>query len=269
MFDIIRGLVLGAVQGLTEFFPVSSSGHLILVPVLLHWPDQGLAFDAFLNFGTITASLWFFRKDLALLFKRLISKNEAERNKAWLFAAKIIVASIPAALLGFLLKDLISQYARHAWLVAADTAFWALILLWADHSSRKRTDTLADFEQVTWKQALAVGFAQPLALAPGTSRSGITITAGLFAGLSREAAARFSFFLSIPINTAAGLLGLVSVWKHGTGTETWPGLIVGYVAALVFGLFAIRFLLSYVAKRHYDWFVAYRLALALVVVLVA
>jgi len=128
---------------------------------------------------------------------------------------------------------------------------------------------LLDFEQVSWKQALTVGCAQALALAPGTSRSGITITAGLFTGLSREAAARFSFFLSIPINTAAGLLGLLSVWKHGTGNETWTGLLVGYVAALVFGLFAIRFLLSYVAKKHYDWFVAYRLFLALVVVLVA
>jgi undecaprenyl-diphosphatase len=268
-FDILRGLVLGAVQGLTEFFPVSSSGHLILVPILLHWPDQGLAFDAFLNFGTITALLWFFRKDLWQLCVRLCSKNAEERRKAWVFASKIIVATIPGAVLGFLFKDIVAQYARHAWVVAADTAVWALVLLWADHASRKRTDSLADFEQVTWKQALTVGCAQAIAIAPGTSRSGITITAGLFTGLSREAAARFSFFLSIPINTAAALLGLVSVWKHGTGTETWPGLIVGYVAALVFGLFAIRFLLTYVAKKHYDWFVAYRLFLALVVVLVA
>jgi undecaprenyl-diphosphatase len=256
------------VQGLTEFFPVSSSGHLILVPILLHWPDQGMAFDAFLNFGTVTALLWFFRKDLWHLFQRLISKDEKVRTHAWIFSAKIVVATIPAAVCGLLLKDFLAQYTRQGWLVAADTAFWALILLWADRASRKRTDSLADFEQVTWKQALAVGLAQPLALAPGTSRSGITITAGLFAGLSREAAARFSFFMSIPINTAAGLLGLVSVWKHGTGTETWPGLVVGYVTALVFGLFAIRFLLTYVAKHRYDWFVAYRLALALVVLLV-
>jgi len=269
MFEIIRALVLGAVQGLTEFFPVSSSGHLILVPVLLHWPDQGLAFDAFLNFGTVTALLWFFRKDLWNLFQRLVSKDVPVRNKAWIFAAKIIVASIPAAVLGFLLKDFIAQYARQAWLVAADTAVWALVLLWADHSSRKRADALADFEKVSWKQALIVGFAQPIALAPGTSRSGITITAGLFSGMSREAAARFSFFMSIPINTAAGLLGLVSVWKHGTGTESIPGLFIGFLAALVFGLFAIRFLLTYVAKHRYDWFVAYRLALAVVVLLVA
>lgn len=267
--ELVRGLVLGAVQGLTEFFPVSSSGHLILVPVFLHWPDQGLAFDAFLNLGTVTALLWFFRKDLWSLFNRLVSSKEEERRAAWIFASKIIVATIPAALLGLLLKDVIEQYARHAWLVAADTAIWGLVLYWADHASRKRTDSLADFEKVSWKQALAVGFAQPLALAPGTSRSGITITAGLFSGLSREAAARFSFFLSIPINTAAGLLGLVSVWKHGTGTESWAALVVGYLAALVFGLFAIRFLLSYVAKKHYDWFVAYRLVLAVVVLLFA
>lgn len=258
-FDVLRGLVLGAVQGLTEFFPVSSSGHLILVPVLFHWADQGLAFDAFLNLGTVSALIWFFRKDLVDIFRR----------RSWLFLAKVTVATIPAALLGFLLKDFLDLYSRQAWLVALDTAFWALILLCADRWSGKQKTTLKDYEQVSWKQAFIVGFAQPIALAPGTSRSGITITAGLFTGLSREAAARFSFFLSIPITGAAGLLGLVKVAKHGAGPDGTLALVAGFLAALGCGIFAIRFLLSYVAKRRYDGFVAYRLALALVVLVLA
>lgn len=251
--------MLGAVQGLTEFFPVSSSGHLILVPVFLHWADQGLAFDAVLNLGTVTALLWFFRNDIIDIFKR----------RSWEFVLKVIVATIPAALLGFLLKDFIDTYSRQAWLVAVDTAFWALILLWADRWGGKQKVTLKDFEKVSWKQAIVIGLAQPIALAPGTSRSGITMSAGLFSGLSREAAAKFSFFLSIPITGAAGLLGLVKVAKQGAGADGTLALFIGFISALCFGIFAIRFLISYVAKRHFDGFVAYRLALALVVFLVA
>jgi undecaprenyl-diphosphatase len=263
-FEVFRSLVLGAIQGLTEFFPVSSSGHLILVPVLFHWPDQGLAFDAMLNLGTVTALIIFFRNDLLDLFRRLISKGD-EQKKAGVFVLKIIVATIPAALLGVLLSDLLSAYSRQAWLVAFDTALWALVLLWADRWSGKQKVTLKDYEQVSWKQALTVGFAQPLALAPGTSRSGITISAGLFTGLSRDAAARFSFFLSIPITGAAGLFGLFKVAKQGVGPDGTLALVVGFLSALCFGIIAIRFLLSYVAKHRYDGFVAYRLALALLI----
>jgi len=257
--DILRGFVLGAVQGLTEFFPVSSSGHLILVPVLLHWQDQGLAFDTVLHLGTLVALFWFFWKDIVSLIKR----------RAWPFLIKVIVATLPAAIIGFLLNDFIEEHLRMAWLVAADTAVWALVLFAADRYSSKQKSSLEDFEKVSWKQAMAVGLAQPLALAPGTSRSGITITAGLFSGLSRQAAARFSFFLSIPITAAAGLSGLLKVMKHGAGIDGMMALVVGFLSALCFGIFAIRFLISYVAKRHYDGFVAYRLALALVVFILA
>ena len=258
-FEILRGFVLGAVQGLTEFFPVSSSGHLILVPVLLHWPDQGLAFDTVLHLGTLIALFSFFWKDIISLIKR----------RAWPFLFKVLVATLPAAIIGFLLNDYIEQNLRMSWLVAADTAVWALVLFAADRYSSKQKSSLEDFEKVSWKQAMAVGLAQPLALAPGTSRSGITITAGLFSGLSRQAAARFSFFLSIPITAAAGLSGLLKVVKHGAGPDGIIALVVGFLSALCFGIFAIRFLISYVAKRHYDGFVAYRLALALVVFVLA
>lgn len=259
VFDVIRGLVLGAVQGLAEFFPISSSGHLILVPVLLRWPDQGLAFDTVLHLGTLGALLWFFREDIIGLFKK----------KAWAFMFKVAVATLPALVIAFFANDWIEVNVRQGWIVAFDLALFGLILFGADRWSEGRKNRLDAYESVSWGQAIAVGFAQPLALIPGTSRSGITITAGLLAGLTRQAAARFSFFLSIPVTAAAGLHGLLSVAKQGIAVDQTVALIVGFFSALGFGLFAIRFLVSYVAKHRYDGFVIYRLVLALVVLALA
>jgi undecaprenyl-diphosphatase len=272
LIDLIRGLVLGAVQGLTEFFPVSSSGHLILVPVLFKWPDQGLAFDTVIHLGTLLALLWFFRVDLWSLAKRSVSASLTVRKAAWIFIAKVVIATLPALILAFLFGDMVETTFRHAWLVAVNLSIWGLVLFWADRYRTTRYAqhaTSESVEVVSWKQALVVGFAQPLALIPGTSRSGITISAGLFSGLSRQAAARFSFFLSIPVTAAAGAHGLLDVMKHGAGPDGILPLAAGFLAALGFGLFAIRFLLSYVAKRRYDGFVAYRLALALLVLALA
>lgn len=255
IFDIVRGLVLGAVQGLAEFFPISSSGHLILVPVLLGWPDQGLAFDTVLHLGTLVALFWFFRKDIIGLFQK----------KAWGFLWKVIVATLPALVIAFFANDWIEANVRQGWIVALDLALFGFILLGADRWSDGRNNRLNDYESVSWKQAMLVGIAQPLALFPGTSRSGITITVGLLSGLTRQAAARFSFFLSIPVTAAAGLHGLLSVAKQGIAIDQTVALIAGFISALGFGLFAIRFLISYVAKHRYDGFVIYRLVLALVV----
>jgi undecaprenyl-diphosphatase len=259
LFDIIRGLVLGAVQGLAEFFPISSSGHLILVPVLLRWPDQGLAFDTVLHLGTLVALLWFFRNDIIDLYRR----------KAWNFLLKVVVATLPALVIAFFANDWIEANVRQGWIVAFDLALFGLILFGADRWSEKKKGRLDAYESVSWGQALAVGFAQPLAIIPGTSRSGITITAGLLAGLTRQAAARFSFFLSIPITAAAGLHGLLEVAGEGIASDQAVSLMVGFLSALGFGLFAIRFLVSYVAKHRYDGFVIYRLILALVVLALA
>lgn len=266
LFDVFRGLVLGAIQGLAEFFPVSSSGHLILVPVLFGWPDQGLAFDTVIHLGTLIALLWYFRDELLSLARRLFQRG-ADGVAARVFLAKIAVATVPAVLLALLIGDVVEHRFRSGTLVAFNLAAWGLVLLWADRfSAKKSAQVVSDgVESVTWTQALVVGCAQPLALVPGTSRSGITISAGLFSGLSRQAAARFSFFLSIPITAAAGLSGLLKVVQQGAGSQGILPLVVGFLAALGFGLFAIRFLLSYVAKRPYDGFVAYRLALALLV----
>lgn len=258
-FDVIHGLVLGAVQGLAEFFPISSSGHLILAPRLLGWSDQGLAFDTVLHLGTLVALLWFFRGDIIGLF----------RKKAWGFMLKVIVATLPALIIAYFANDWIEANVRQGWIVALDLAFFGFILFGADRWSEKQKNRLDDYETVSWRQAMAVGIAQPIALLPGTSRSGITITVGLLAGLTRQAAARFSFFLSIPVTAAAGLHGLVSVAKQGIASDQIIALIIGFISALGFGLFAIRFLISYVAKHRYDGFVIYRLVLALVVLALA
>jgi undecaprenyl-diphosphatase len=259
LFDVIRGIVLGAVQGLAEFFPISSSGHLILVPTLLHWSDQGLAFDTVLHLGTLIALLWFFRNDIIDLIKR----------KSWNFLLKVAVAALPALVIGYLANDWIESNVREGWIVAFDLIFFGIVLFAADRWSEGKKSRVDAYESVSWQQALIVGFAQPIALFPGTSRSGITITAGLVSGLTRQAAARFSFFLSIPITAAAGLHGLLKVTSHGIGSDQGISLIVGFLSALGFGLFAIRFLLSYVAKHRYDGFVIYRLILALVVLALA
>lgn len=254
VFDLLRGIVLGAVQGLAEFFPVSSSGHLILVPVLFGWPDQGLAFDTVLHLGTLCALLWYFWADLKAMTLTL--------------ALKGLVATIPAAAIALIANDWIEANLRSSMVVAFNLVAWGIVLFAADRFSEKGKPE-SDLTKLTWKQALAVGCAQPLALIPGTSRSGITISAGLFSGLSRASAARFSFLISIPITALAGLHGVYEITKIGLPSGGFVLLGAGFLSALLFGSFAIRFLLSFVAKRRYDGFVIYRFILACVVTILA
>ncbi len=265
---VFHALVLGLVQGLTEFFPISSSGHLILVPALLGWKDQGVAFDTVLHLGTLTALLWFFWKDLWALalaaFKKDVAGTAARR-----FIGQCVVASLPILVVGYFLGGLLEATNRVPWVVASSLLFWGALLFLADHVSAVKPEERG-WETVSWKHALLVGFVQPIALIPGTSRSGITITAGLLSGLSREVAARFSFFVSIPVTAVAGFYGLSKILGSSTAAEPAPSaiaLLVGFVTAAIVGGWAIRFLISYVSKKHYDVFVVYRLALAIVVLL--
>lgn len=268
MIDVIQAVFLGVVQGVTEFFPVSSSGHLILFPAWFRWEDQGLAFDTVLHLGTLAALLWFFRTDLFSLARDGM-RSGADGARARSFCLRVSVAALPALAAGYLFFDAIERWMRHAWLVAFDLTFWAMILFVADRfsSSSKRPWTAANGFSVTWRQAIVVGCSQPIALLPGTSRSGITMTAGLLTGLSREAAARFSFFVSIPVTAAAGAYGLLKMARHGVGGDAILTLSAGFFAAAITGAFAIRFFLSYVSKHRLDPFVFYRLALALAVLL--
>lgn len=256
--EVFQAVVLGAVQGLTEFLPVSSSGHLIVFPALFHWKDQGLAFDALVHFGTFVALLWYFKKDIAKLIKDLLAKKKTAVN----FTLRLAVATVPALLLALIFDSLIERYLRSTFVVAASLIFWGLVLLLADRWSAARETRLDAYQEISWKQALIVGLMQPLALIPGTSRSGITMTAGLFAGLGRRAAAQFSFFLAIPVT---GLAGIYGIWKSLSEPGVYAGLSLwaGFLSAAAFGLFAIHFLLNYLKKRKYDAFVIYRVILAL------
>ena len=198
----LQALVLAAVQGVTEFLPVSSSGHLILVPYFLKWPDQGLAFDIATHVGTLLAILVYFRQDVRDLiigfFTGAPSSADADynpRHLAWM----IVLATVPAGIAGLLFKDWVETQARSALLVAGTTIVYGLLLGIADWLGR-RTKSLGE---IGWQAALVIGMAQALAIVPGTSRSGITITAALFLGLARPAAARFSFLLGIPVFTLA------------------------------------------------------------------
>ncbi len=267
---IVQAVVLGIVQGLTEFLPVSSSGHLILVPTLFGWTDQGLSYDTVLHLGTLLAVLWFFRQSLIQLVKELFSKKPATAEAARTLLIQLAVCSLPALVLGYVLNDWIENVSRKPWLVAIDLAFWGLVLWRADYISEDRVagaeESPTTLPRIRWSQALVIAIAQPIALLPGSSRSGITMTAGLFMGLSRSAAARFSFLLSIPVTAAAGGYGLLKWITQGTDTATPSGmLVIGFFAALLSGVFAIRFLLSYVSHRRFTPFIVYRLVLAVAV----
>ena len=271
MDTLIQALVMGVVQGLTEFLPVSSTGHLVIVPSLLGWDDPfitSLEFSVMLHIGTLVALLLYFRADwmrlvpagLATLRDRSF-RDDPDRRLAWLIAA----ATIPALVAGFLLNDLIENQFRQVGLVALMLVIGGAILWLAERRGR-RDRTIGG---LTFPVALGIGGAQALALVPGISRSGISIAAGLFAALERDAAARFSFLMATPVTAAAGAYETLTLLRGEAGVVMpIAPLIAGMVASLLAGLVAIAGLLRFLRSRSTDVFVAYRVGLALVVVVV-
>jgi undecaprenyl-diphosphatase len=265
----LQALVMGVVQGLTEFLPVSSSGHLIIVPWLFGWTDpfiDSLAFSVMLHIATLVALLIYFRADWLRLIPAGVAairdrsfRGDADRRLAWLIA----VATVPAVVAGILLNDAVENAVREPRLVAITLSIGAIILWIADRVSSRTKDV----DQVTFPVAFGIGVAQAAALVPGISRSGISISAGLFAGLTREAAARFSFLMATPVIAGAGIW---EVKKLATGeagvTVALAPLAIGMVAALISGLVAIEVLLRYLRTHSTAVFVVYRLALSVLVV---
>jgi len=260
---------MGIVQGLTEFLPISSSGHLIIVPFLFGWTDPfitSLAFSVMLHIGTLAALLVYFRSDWVRLVPAGLAairdrsfRGDPDRKLAWL----LVAATIPAAIAGFLLSDVIETAFRDIGLVALTLVVGAVILWLAD----RRGGRSKGVEDVSFPVAVAIGAAQALALIPGISRSGISISASRLAGLDREAAARFSFLMATPITAGAALFELRRVVAGETGLEVSLGpLVVGMIAAFASGMIAIGFLLRYLRTRSLNIFVAYRLVLATIVV---
>jgi undecaprenyl-diphosphatase len=254
-----QAIVLGLVQGATEFLPVSSSGHLILVPRLLGWPDQGLAFDAAVHLGTVLALLIYFTGEL----RRLVGGVLARRPADCRLAAAVLLGSIPAGLAGLAFQHVIETRLRSVTVVAVSTLLWALVLWWADR--RAAWNRVRDLREVGIGRALVVGLAQALALIPGTSRSGITISAGLFTGLDRSTAARFAFFLGLPVTVAAGLLESMALARAGLTAADLGVIALGVGTSFAAGLAAIWFLVEYLRRRTLAVFVVYRIALGLLI----
>jgi len=261
--DWLHTLFLAVIQGLTEFLPISSSAHLILPSQLLGWPDQGLAFDVGVHVGTLLAVMYYFRHEvigLTLAWGRSLGgRCDAEGKLAWL----VILATLPAVFSGLVFANLIEHYGRSMLVIAATTLFFGVLLGWADsrHRGARKVDDL------TWRDALLVGLAQALALIPGTSRSGVTITAALMLGLERQSAARFSFLLSIPIIFGAGLLQVVKLAEQGNEAH-WLQIGVGALVAGCSALACIHLFLKWLDRVGMMPFVWYRLALGVILLLV-
>jgi undecaprenyl-diphosphatase len=260
--DIIQVIILALVQGLTEFLPISSSAHLILVPVITNWPDQGLAFDVAVHAGTLSAVVIYFRKELKKMFIEWIGslggKHTPDSRLAW----AVLFGTIPVGLAGLLFKDVISEHLRTPIVIAVATLFFGLLLWLADRNKNLTRDE----HSLQWKDVLIIGVAQAIALIPGTSRSGITITAALMLGLTRQSAARFSFLLSIPVIVLAGGLETLDYLKVASVTDV-NFLLMGAMISALSAYACIHFFLKLLEKISMMPFVIYRMILGVVLLL--
>jgi undecaprenyl-diphosphatase len=259
---VFQEFVLGAVQGITELLPISSSAHLYLFPTLLGWPYAGVTFDVALHAGTLLALVVAYLEDWRRMALEFFSPDAAKRRDARQLFSMIAVATVPALMAGWKLGDLEDRLRSLPYavpLMAALLLGFGLLLWAADRFSRPGRD-----ERVPgWGPALAVGFAQALALVPGVSRSGITMTAGRASGLTRLASARFSFLLSMPVTLAAVMYTLLLKSDELSNTVPVSTLLVGVASSAVFGFLAIRFLLGMLRRTGFGVFAVYRVALAL------
>ena len=258
--NIFRAIVLGIIQGIAEFLPISSSAHLIIFPYLFGWEESGLAFDIALHFGTMMAVLVLLFKDWWNLFvgaiKDVRTKKKSTNGKMFWY---LIVATIPAALAGLLLDDVIENVVRgKVWIIAICLAVMGLLIFlgdkWASHHYKKETK----FEDITLKQSLIVGISQAFAVIPGFSRSGTTILAGRLQGVSKEAITKFTFLLSVPVICGATILKVVDL-------ELTKEVIIGIITSFATGVLAIKFLLNYIKKHDFSVFAFYRVLLSIIV----
>jgi len=254
---IEQTIFLALIQGLTEFLPISSSAHLILLPLLNSWQDQGLAFDVAVHVGSLTAVVWYFRQELITMTKdwrcsMVQRKTVGESRLAW----AVLLGTIPVGLVGLLLHDFISNELRSPLVIAATTIGFGVLLGWADWQAKQSRDE----HSLSWGDVAFVGIAQAIALIPGTSRSGITMTAGLMLGLERAAAARFSFLLSIPVIALSGGLEIFKLIRVDIAVD-WSGLIIATVLSAFAAYTCIHLFLKFISRMGMWPFVVYRLLL--------
>jgi undecaprenyl-diphosphatase len=258
---IFEAIILGIVQGITEFLPVSSSGHLIFLKEWFELDATSYTFDVAVHIATLLAVIWVLRKDVWKVLSEL-------KNTPWheTMLVKLVIATIPVGIVGVLLSDGVADVLRTSWVVAVSLIVWGVVLWWMDGRVKNKKKAV-DLTKTSWKQTLLIGFAQVLALIPGTSRSGITMITGLGTGMSRIEAARFSFLLSIPALTGAGLFTILDVQETGLDIA-WAPLIAGFIAAFVAGLLASSFLLKFLTSNKFKSFAIYRIVLGLIVLLI-
>ncbi len=264
--DALYAILLGIVEGLTEFLPISSTGHLIIAEHYIQFKDTAEVFTVVVQLGAIAAVIWYYRNDIWLKTKGLLSGEKSAK----LFWRNIVIATFPAAVLGLALSKELDRYATPR-VVAAALIIGAGVLWYADKKSPVGDkEKLMDLSKVSKKQSLIAGFAQCFALIPGTSRSGASIVGGLFGGLNRITATTFSFYMGIPILVLAGTYKLA---KHSSDIQFisggWTSIILGSIAAFVTALFAISWLLKYVSGHSFRIFVYYRIVLGVLVLLLA
>lgn len=260
--DFLQILALAVVQGITEFLPISSSGHLILAPHLFGFDDQGLNLDVAVHLGSLIAVVAYFRQDIVDILngwtRSLLPGGQSNEQSRLGWA--IIVGVIPVVVAGFLLKSIVESEFRSAALIATTTIGFGLLLGWADMRARRNRDT----SDIGLRDALLIGLSQVLALIPGTSRSGITITTGLMLGLTREAASRFSFLLSIPTILGSSLLVSMDLLQAGQPAD-WDSLGLGVVMSALAAYLCIHLFLRFIERIGMWPFVLYRLALGLLI----
>jgi undecaprenyl-diphosphatase len=266
--DHLQAIVLGIIQGLTEYLPISSTAHLRVIPALLGWNDPGAAFTAVIQWGTLLAAVIYFRRDITVIVRAVLTDlrgrtfgSSPEARLGWVIA----VGTIPIVVFGLAFQKYIKDDLRSLYVISAAAIGLALVLAVAEGLVRRRERAgwkAKGLREVGWAEGLVVGFAQVLAIIPGASRSGVTITGGLFAGLSRETAARFSFLLGLPAIFGAGLYELYKERHELLATESAViDLVIATVVSGIVGYATIAWLLSYL-KRHTTWvFIAYRVAL--------
>jgi undecaprenyl-diphosphatase len=255
-FDVVRATILALIQGLTEFLPISSSAHLILPSQLLGWDDQGLAFDMALHLGSLVAVLIYFRRDLFNVSRAMLAQvSGGQASDDSRLGWHIVIATIPVLIAGLLFADIAENELRSVAVITATTLFFGLLLGIADRSGKRTLKV----DQVTWKISLVIGLAQMLAIIPGTSRSGVTMTAALFCGLDRYAAARFSFLLSIPTIGAAASLSFIEML--GTPGVNWTELFYAMAMSAVTAFLCIHYFLKLIPTISFMPFVVYRLLL--------
>ena len=269
---IIHAIVLGLVQGLSEFLPISSSGHLLLTPWLFGWNDFSdvsveKAFDVALHLGTLIAVIAYFRKDLVVYVRdglRMVVQKEKPRTTEGQLAWLLVVASIPAALFGAIAGNCIDEHLGKPVIIAASLIFFGLLLAWADRRLGKRK-----FEEMNSRDAIVIGLAQVIALNPGTSRSGISISAARILGFDRDTAVRFSFLLSVPVTAGAVAVKLLELFKDGIPEGLVIPMIVGIVTAGISGWLAVAGLLKLIRSKSFDAFVMYRVIAGVAILAIA